>query len=220
MTTQPSPSPSAHPSTGTMWRTLHTRLGSAVSNGSPNSSNRLVNWQDTNTVKQNGPSISTNKYEPIESSNSSPRISNRWQQTEGRNCRIPGQSSNRYLADGGGSFNKWQQLEANVGRAAYSYCRFCQNNGESAEIFLSHVTKESSGTVRCPILRSYTCPVCGQTGDRAHTVSYCPRNRTGGSGVGDRKTARLDGKWSDKENDALAIPTPMAGHLINMNTKE
>ena len=69
--------------------------------------------------------------------------------------------------------SKWQELEATTGRAAYSYCRFCQNNGESAEIFLSHVTKESSGAVQCPVLRSYKCPVCWVTGNRAHTVSYC-----------------------------------------------
>ena len=39
------------------------------------------------------------------------------------------------------------------------------------------MTKESSGgAVQCPVLRSYKCPVC-VWGDRAHTVSYCPRKR-------------------------------------------
>ena len=39
------------------------------------------------------------------------------------------------------------------------YCRFCKNNGEKEEMYLSHVTKESGGNVRCPVLRNYTCPM-------------------------------------------------------------
>ena len=38
------------------------------------------------------------------------------------------------------------------------YCRFCKNNGEKEEMYLSHVTKESGGKVQCPVLRDYTCP--------------------------------------------------------------
>ena len=38
------------------------------------------------------------------------------------------------------------------------YCRFCKNNGEKEEMYLSHVTKESGGNVQCPVLRNYTCP--------------------------------------------------------------
>ena len=38
------------------------------------------------------------------------------------------------------------------------YCRFCKNNGEKEEMYLSHVTKEAGGKVQCPVLRDYTCP--------------------------------------------------------------
>ena len=74
----------------------------------------------------------------------------------------------------------WQQADG-VSTAAGSYCRFCHKNGESAELYLSHVTKERSGAVQCPVLRSYQCPVCGLSGDRAHTLRYCPRNRLASS---------------------------------------
>ena len=77
------------------------------------------------------------------------------------------------------------------------YCRFCQNNGEGEEVFLSHATKEHNGTVVCPKLREYTCPVCDQTGDRAHTVRYCPKIR---------------GSKADKANENSSIPTLIPGH--------
>ena len=51
-----------------------------------------------------------------------------------------------------------QRLETN-GRQITEYCRFCRNNGEKEEVYMSHVTKEASGNVQCPILRKYTCPV-------------------------------------------------------------
>ena len=92
----------------------------------------------------------------------------------------------------------WQQADG-VSTAAGSYCRFCHKNGESAELYLSHVTKERSGAVQCPVLRSYQCPVCGLSGDRAHTLRYCPRNRLASE---------------------PAIPTPIAGHLINITNKK
>lgn len=54
-------------------------------------------------------------------------------------------------------------------------CGFCKQNGESAEIYTSHRLKARSGRVLCPILRSYVCPICGASGDAAHTRHYCPR---------------------------------------------
>ena len=49
-----------------------------------------------------------------------------------------------------------QKLDFNV--KSVEYCRFCKNNGEKEEVYLSHKTKESSGNVQCPVLRNYTCP--------------------------------------------------------------
>ena len=91
---------------------------------------------------------------------------------------------------------RWQKLDI----VSSGYCRFCHKNGESAELYLSHVTKERSGLVQCPVLRSYKCPVCGDSGDKAHTISYCPRNR----------------RVENNESNYPAIPTPMAGHLVNI----
>ncbi|KAK7881838.1 hypothetical protein WMY93_030247 [Mugilogobius chulae] len=54
------------------------------------------------------------------------------------------------------------------------YCHFCKQNGETARVYRSHKLKASDGRVVCPILWSYTCPICEATGDQAHTRKYCP----------------------------------------------
>ncbi|XP_064596074.1 uncharacterized protein LOC135462758 [Liolophura sinensis] len=55
-------------------------------------------------------------------------------------------------------------------------CVFCKNNGETLSVYGSHLLKDSRGRVTCPVLRRYTCPICGTSGDTAHTVRYCPLN--------------------------------------------
>ena len=53
-------------------------------------------------------------------------------------------------------------------------CVFCKTNGEQEGIYSSHILKDKTGRVVCPILRAYTCPNCGAHGDVAHTLKYCP----------------------------------------------
>ncbi|XP_029385406.1 nanos homolog 2-like [Echeneis naucrates] len=57
------------------------------------------------------------------------------------------------------------------------FCRFCKQNGETPRVYRSHKLKTNDGRVACPILRTYTCPMCEATGDRAHTRRYCPQMR-------------------------------------------
>ncbi|KAL0121993.1 hypothetical protein PUN28_007055 [Cardiocondyla obscurior] len=54
-------------------------------------------------------------------------------------------------------------------------CVFCKNNGEEETYYRKHLLKDIEGRVRCPVLRAYTCPICGACGDDAHTVKHCPK---------------------------------------------
>ncbi|XP_063172497.1 nanos homolog 2-like [Candoia aspera] len=56
-------------------------------------------------------------------------------------------------------------------------CNFCRFNGESKKFYSSHQLQRADGVVTCPILRKYTCPICGATADKAHTRTHCPLNR-------------------------------------------
>ncbi|XP_060584089.1 uncharacterized protein LOC132740241 [Ruditapes philippinarum] len=59
------------------------------------------------------------------------------------------------------------------------FCAFCKRNRERREFYTTHVVKDSWGKVICPILRKYTCPICGATGDGAHTLRHCPARPRG-----------------------------------------
>ncbi len=52
-------------------------------------------------------------------------------------------------------------------------CNFCRNNGEPEHIYMSHSFKNIRGVVTCPILASYKCEYCGESGSGAHTITYC-----------------------------------------------
>ena len=54
-------------------------------------------------------------------------------------------------------------------------CSFCKNNGEPEHIWRSHNIKDVHGKVTCPLLQVYKCPACGETGQNAHTITYCKK---------------------------------------------
>ncbi|KAM5145615.1 nanos homolog 2 [Mantella aurantiaca] len=56
-------------------------------------------------------------------------------------------------------------------------CCFCKHNGESRHIYMGHNLKDDEGRVICPVLRMYSCSLCGATGDSSHTKKYCPLNK-------------------------------------------
>uniref|UniRef100_A0A3Q2CJZ9 Nanos homolog 2 n=1 Tax=Cyprinodon variegatus TaxID=28743 RepID=A0A3Q2CJZ9_CYPVA len=68
------------------------------------------------------------------------------------------------------------------GGTSADLCHFCRHNGESPLVYRSHALKSDGGKVTCPILRRYTCPICGASGDHAHTRKYCPERKRRESG--------------------------------------
>ncbi|CAM9490065.1 unnamed protein product [Lampetra planeri] len=56
-------------------------------------------------------------------------------------------------------------------------CAFCYSNGASVRTCSSHALKDADGRVQCPVMRAYSCPLCGASGDWAHTISHCPTAR-------------------------------------------
>ena len=79
----------------------------------------------------------------------------------------------------------------NKNRKSKKGCAFCKNNGEPHDIAMSHALKDAEGRVVCPVLRKYTCPLCGVSGDNAHTIRYCPKNDGNLSCVALLKTSRI-----------------------------
>ncbi|MES1902258.1 MAG: Nanos 1 [Paramarteilia canceri] len=74
------------------------------------------------------------------------------------------------------SINQTQLNSLNSVISPSSFCGFCRNNGECEKIYKGHRLKDNTGRVICPVLRSYTCPICQSNGDNAHTLKYCPMN--------------------------------------------
>ncbi|XP_075581353.1 nanos homolog 3 [Pelecanus crispus] len=73
-------------------------------------------------------------------------------------------------------------------------CAFCKHNGEAKHVYTGHSLRDAEGRLRCPVLRSYVCPQCGATQDRAHTRRFCPLTRRGYTSVYSRSPRNSAGK--------------------------
>ncbi|XP_054859851.1 nanos homolog 3 [Eublepharis macularius] len=89
-------------------------------------------------------------------------------------------------------------------------CSFCKHNGESRGIYASHGLKDRQGRVQCPILRQYTCPQCGASGDTAHTKRFCPLTKKGYTSV----------YGSSRRNSAGRVRRKVSGRLESERGRE
>lgn len=70
-------------------------------------------------------------------------------------------------------FNNDHRIQVSSHRDQRLFCSFCKSNGESVNVYTSHVLRNVSHEIECPVLMAYICPRCGATGKSAHTIKYC-----------------------------------------------
>ena len=58
--------------------------------------------------------------------------------------------------------------------ARVKVCSFCKSNDEVEIIYTSHSLKDADDNITCPVLLRLQCPICGASGEKAHTKKYCP----------------------------------------------
>ncbi|MBN3295911.1 nanos homolog 1 [Amia ocellicauda] len=87
-----------------------------------------------------------------------------------------------------------QTMHKHRGKMDMQVCVFCRNNKESVARYSTHILKGPDGRVLCPVLRRYTCPLCGANGDNAHTIKYCPLSKLQVSAAKAQKPRCLAGK--------------------------